>query len=45
MWCVAGAGDDGRIDGFNSDIGISKHLDGAVGENGCAVMVTDFADR
>ena len=45
MWSVAGAGDDGRLGGFDLDIGISKHFDGSVSENSCAVMVTDFADR
>ena len=45
MWSIAGAGDDGRLGGFDLDIGISKHFDGAVSEDSGAVVVTDSADR
>jgi hypothetical protein len=45
MWSVAGAGDDGRLRGFNLDIGIAKHFDGAISEDSGAVVVTDSADR
>jgi hypothetical protein len=34
----------GGVNCFNLDVGVAKHFDGTVGEDRCAVVVTDFSD-
>jgi hypothetical protein len=45
MGSLAGSRDERRFGCFDLDIGGTKHFDGAVGEDSCAVVVTDFPDR
>ena len=41
---IAGARDEGELGCFDLDVGVAKHFDRAIGKEGRAVVVTDFAD-